>query len=158
MTPFKTVADQLGRSVDLALPRLTAIPDSTASQPRAPGKWSPKQVLGHLIDSAANNHQRFVRAQQPGALHLPGYVQDHWVNVQHYNDRSWADLVELWSAYNRHLAHVIAHIPESAQDLECLIDPYPPVTLGYLATDYVDHLWHHLSQIGIHRDAPPRGD
>lgn len=149
MTTFKAVADRLVHSVDSALPALAAIPDTSATEPRAPGKWSPKQVLGHLIDSAANNHQRFVRGRQSGDLHLPGYVQDHWVDVQHYNARPWDDLVALWSAYNRHLAHVIARIPDSEQDKACTIDPDPPVTLGFLAADYVDHLWHHLNQIGI---------
>lgn len=149
MTSFHSVADRLAQSVETALPALARIPDRTASEPRAPGKWSPKQVLGHLIDSAANNHQRFVRGQQPGDLHLPGYAQEHWVGVQDYNARAWSDLIELWAAYNRHLAHVMARIPESAGDKPCRIDPDPPITLGYLAADYVDHLWKHLGQIGI---------
>lgn len=82
-------------------PQLLAVGEARAGAPRAPGKWSPKQVLGHLIDSAANNTQRVVRAQIPehlegGALHLPGYAQDAWVETQGHAERPWQQLIELW--------------------------------------------------------------
>ena len=146
--PFASVASELLEAVEAALPKLRSLSDVQAARPRAPGKWSPKQVIGHLIDSAANNHQRFVRAQEGSDLALPGYAQDHWVGCQHYQDRSWDDLTALWHAYNRHLAHVIGHIPEERRRVSCAIGADAPVTLGFLAHDYVVHLQHHLGQVG----------
>ena len=112
-----------------------------------PTKWSIQEILGHLIDSAANNHQRFVRAQNGGVLVFPKYEQDDWVSVQQYNERSWLELVELWRLYNRHLAHVIAGIAENKLSIECRIGPSEPVSLQYLVEDYLVHMKHHLKQI-----------
>jgi len=115
-------------------------------------KWSPKQVIGHLVDSAANNHQRFVRAQQGAELVFPGYEQDHWVTCQRYNDRSWDELTTLWRTYNRHVAHVVAQIPEDRRLIQCTVGSNDPVTLGFLVHDYVVHLRHHLAQLGAVHD------
>ena len=145
---FSAIANELLQVVDTALPTLRAISEREAALPRAPGKWSPKHVIGHLIDSASNNHQRFVRAQQ-GPLAFPPYAQEHWVSCQRYQDRPWDDLTSLWHAYNRHLAHVVRQIPEDRQLVPCTVEANTPVTLGFLADDYVVHLRHHLAQVGV---------
>jgi hypothetical protein len=143
---FATVARRLREEVTTAEPRLRSLDEERAGRAPAPGKWSPQQVLGHLVDSAANNHQRFVRAQQ-GPLDLPGYAQEHWVASQAYDQRAWSEVVTLWAAYNRHLAHVLERIPPALADVPCTIGGNPPEALVDVARDYVGHLRHHLRQI-----------
>lgn len=142
------MVSSLSSIVAIALPRLQSIPEDIAAQKPAPGKWSKKEILGHLIDSAANNHQRFVRLQLQPELTLPGYDQDNWVRLNRYQQTSWREIVTLWSAYNRHLATVIESLDDDARG-HVWHSPEGDVTLEFIATDYVRHLLHHLKQIGI---------
>jgi DinB superfamily len=146
---MRELSDQLRCLVEGAEPRLRQIPESESMRAALPGGWSRKQVLGHLIDSASNNHQRFVRAMLQPSLDFPGYDQEGNIRVQAVQETDWELLVSLWAAYNRYLAHVIAHIPPSQLDMKCRIGAGEPVTLGFLASDYLTHLRHHLRQIGV---------
>lgn len=141
------IAAELRTVVQAAAARLKALDEAGARARPDPTKWSIEEIVGHLVDSASNNHQRFVRAQEVDPLVFPRYEQDHWVRVQAYNELPWHDLVDLWSLYNRHLAEVIARIPQEKLSVECRIEPYPPVSLEYLAEDYLVHLKHHVEQI-----------
>lgn len=134
--------------VNAAEPKLRGISETESGQPILAGGWSRKQVVGHLIDSASNNHQRFVRAALQPSLDFPGYDQGGSVRVQAVQDADWQLLVALWAAYNRYLAHVIAQLPTSKLETACRIGSGDAVTLGFLATDYLTHLGHHLSQLG----------
>jgi hypothetical protein len=109
--------------------------------------WSKKEILGHLVDSASNNHQRFVRMQLADNLSLPRYTQDEWVAVQAYGNSPWEDLVRLWSSYNVHLAQVIRNVRVETLGNRCSVGGGEPVTLQYLMDDYLVHLKHHLGQI-----------
>src|SRR5262245_19874691 len=144
---MQSTLDEFKSMLDQAEARLGNITDLDSRQVRSSGKWSKKQVLGHLIDSAANNHQRFVRAQLDQKLVFPGYEQEGWVAVQHYQDENWATLVALWRYYNRHLLHVMTQVPNDRLSRPCLIGASDPVTLEFLMKDYVAHLKHHLEQI-----------
>ena len=144
---MRQTSSRLMRVVEETEKRLSAITEQESTTRSGDGKWSRKEVLGHLIDSASNNHQRFVRAQLDGALNFPGYQQDGWNRAQQYQSEPWANLVQLWASYNRHLAHVIAAMPDDAGARICVIGGGGPVTLEFLVTDYVVHLEHHLEQI-----------
>jgi RimJ/RimL family protein N-acetyltransferase len=148
----------LGEDLDVAEPALRRISDAAAGIPLGPGKWSRKEILGHLIDSASVNHERFLRAMSSDDLVFPGYDQDAWVSAQHHGASSWPALVDLWSAFNRHLADVIGHVPGEARlrpraphNLgDIAFRPLlagVPATLDYLMSDYVVHLEHHLGQV-----------
>lgn len=127
--------------------QLAQISEADSAVFPAPNKWSKKQILGHLIDSAANNHQRFVRVQLTDDLNLQGYAQNDWVTVQQYQKVAWRDLITLWQNYNQHILHIIAHIPAEKLAHKFQIEGGEKVTLGYWIEDYYNHLQHHLSQI-----------
>ena len=147
------LSSQLKDLIARAGRELALLTDSEAAEPVISGGWSRKQVLGHLIDSASNNHQRFVRASLQPALEFPGYDQAGNIRVQAPQEADWPLLISLWATYNRYLAHVIARLPESKLDTPCRIGSDRPVTLRFLATDYLTHLDHHLAQIGAVRPA-----
>ena len=155
---MRGAAELLRESVSAALPLLERIGDEESAEPRAPGKWSPREVLGHLVDSAANNHGRFVRAQLAEDLVFPGYEQEAWVRVQAYRAAPWAELTQLWRSYNLQLARVIDAIgeddltrPRARHNFHQLgwrkFSESEPATLQDLIVDYVQHLRHHLEQI-----------
>jgi hypothetical protein len=139
---------ELLRVIDAAEGSLRRVSEQESERPALHGGWSRKQVLGHLIDSASNNHQRFVRAAQADALDFPAYDTPGNVRVQAVESAPWPLLVDLWAAYNRYLAHVIRNLPADKLDVMCRIGPNQPMTLRDLAEDYVRHLMHHLQQIG----------
>lgn len=147
-----------GDTIESASARLLAISEEQSAVSRAEGKWSRKQIIGHLIDSAANNHSRFVRAQFTDDLIFPGYEQNNWVDSQRYQERDWSELVQLWKLYNRHILHIMKVMPDetrvklrSKHNLNVLasdqISPNEPVTLDWFMRDYVDHMKKHLGQI-----------
>jgi hypothetical protein len=134
----------LRTTVDAELPSLRALTDDRACQPRGPGKWCPKEELGHLIDSASNNHQRFVRAALGPEFRGPSYAQDDWVRIHGYRDMPWETLVSFWYQYNVLLAELLARVPENSLQNPCFIRDLPAMTLQFIAEDYVVHMRHHI--------------
>ena len=145
---MRELSGKLEHVVESARITLRQVSEAESNRPVLKGGWSRKQVLGHLIDSASNNHQRFVRAALQGSLEFPRYDQDGFVRVQAVESVLWPILVALWSSYNLYLAHVIAHLPADKLEAPCRIGEDDPVTLRFLAEDYLTHLLHHLRQIG----------
>jgi hypothetical protein len=114
---------------------------------RGASGWTRLEILGHLIDSAMNNHQRFVRAMAEGDLTWPGYDQVAMVRVQQFGRATPPLLIGLWESLNLFLARLIALIPSDRLTAFCVIGGDAPVTLEFLVTDYVAHMQHHLRQI-----------
>jgi hypothetical protein len=109
--------------------------------------WSRKEELGHLIDSASNNHLRFVRASLEPEFHGPSYDQNGSVKLHGYQELAWTDLVKFWQSYNRLLAELVKRIPEDKLQTPCTIGNGPAVTLRFVIEDYVAHMQHHLDHI-----------
>ncbi|MFI5203850.1 MAG: DinB family protein [Flavobacteriales bacterium] len=128
---------------------LRKIPDADFSKKPAPEKWSKQEILGHLIDSATNNHQRFIRIQfehEP----LIMYAQNEWNESSHYNNMKKEHVIHFWQTYNLHLAEVIKRIdPEKLHRKGIANDKIN--TLAWFITDYVEHMEYHLRQIVVYK-------
>ena len=129
-------------------PQLEAVSDADASWKQDANVWSPKEILGHLVDSAMHNHERFVGIALNEKLEFAGDDQNAWVNFQAWQDRPWLEIVALWNAYNLHIAWLIEQLPENSLEREATVFlSRKTVTLKWLVEHYVQHLEHHLGQI-----------
>lgn len=145
---MKKTADELKQIVVQFYPQLQNLKEPAVSQrKRGPDKWSQKEILGHLIDSACNNQQKFVRMMQQEHLEFPGYQQDEWVALQQWARADFREMIDLWAAYNRHIAHLVETIDPRFHSHTITIEGAGPFTLEFIMPDYVEHLKHHLKQI-----------
>ena len=152
------LAAELRAAVRDGMQWMTAVPElDTGRRPR-PGGWSPKEIVGHLIDSASNNHGRFVRGALEESLVFAPYDQEGWVRLQRYQDQGWRTLLERWAAFNEQVAVSIENVPESALTRRRAAHNFDriawktiastePATLEYFIRDYIGHLRHHLAQV-----------
>lgn len=144
---MKIIADDLRKTLNLVLPLLKDISDADAAYKPLPNKWSKKEILGHLIDSACNNQQKFVRTMTRPEVIFFGYEQDAWVESQKYNAADWQSLIDLWNAYNLHIAHIIENVQVEMLENKISIENAGAFTLEFIMKDYAEHLKHHLNQI-----------
>jgi hypothetical protein len=144
---MRDIAREIRNTVDEALVPFNSMGFDEVSQKETSDSWSKKEILGHLIDSAVNNHQRFVRACTNDAADFPAYNQMDWVRVQQYNKSEWGGLVELWAAFNYHLSDLIERIPEEFLSASVNIGKEEPVSLEFVIRDYLRHLRHHMTDL-----------
>lgn len=155
---MENLAIKLKSAIQSVSENLNSLSEEAVSAKSNPDKWSKKEILGHLIDSAANNHQRFMNAQFKNDLIFNGYAQDQWVDYQDYQNAEWAELVSLFVAYNLHLCRVIDNIPAGLLKRQITdhnfhliafqtVPKGEPTSLAYFIDDYISHIEHHLGQI-----------
>jgi len=155
---LENLAIKLQSVIDLHSDQLQGLSEQQVSAKPNPDKWSKKEILGHLIDSAANNHQRFMSAQFKNDLIFNGYAQDEWVDYQDYQSADWKALVTFFISYNLHICRVIDNIPKgvlrrpsSDHNFHLIafksVAKGEPTSLSYFIDDYIGHIEHHLKQI-----------
>jgi hypothetical protein len=134
--------EYLQSTLDKELPNLRALTDEDAAV-SVRGGWTRKQEIGHLIDSATNNHVRFVLTLEDD-YRGPGYDQNGWVDLHGYQEMPWSTIVDFWYRYNCMLSALVARIPEARLSTLCTVGTTGPVTLRFLIEDYVRHMQHHI--------------
>jgi len=126
--------------------RMESIPEEEYARKPRPEKWSKKEILGHLIDSAQNNIRRFIVAQYEDLPHI-GYDQDQWVTLSDHQHAPAGELVILWRLLNRHMIRILSGIDPEAALRKCIMANGKEYTIEWMAADYCNHLLHHLHQV-----------
>jgi hypothetical protein len=141
------ISEEFRAGVDVLRATLLCVPADLADTPWRVGGWTRKQIVGHLLDSAANNRQRFVRAAADGYYSGPKYAQDAWVAAHGYAEQDWETLLRWWQVEHEILAAVVDRIPEERMGAECVVGDSAPVTLRFLIEDYLVHQRWHFAQL-----------
>ena len=126
---------------------LLAVPEEQEKVQWREGGWTHRQIVGHMLDSATNNRQRFVRAALDGSYSGPDYAQQGWVDLHGYAKTPWKQLLQWWLTEHELLSAVVDHIPEARLESSCMVGNNAPVTLRFLISDYLSHQHHHLQQL-----------
>jgi hypothetical protein len=142
---MKQTIEELKNLITIFADRFTAIPEPEFSYKPTPARWSKKEVIGHLIDSAQNNLRRFICSQYETIPPKITYDQEFWVASNDYQQAEKEDLILLWKLLNGRICNVLAKMPESNYIRQC--DTGSLKTLQWLAEDYVRHMKHHFNQI-----------
>ena len=141
---MKEIASKLNKIIDDHLPSLRSVGQEEFHFKPSPTKWTKKEILGHLVDSAQNNIRRFIVAQYDERPKIV-YNQDKWVAVTNYQQYELTDLIDLWYRLNKHLCHVLTFMPEETNNRQ--VETEQLHDLRWLAQDYISHLLHHLHQV-----------
>jgi hypothetical protein len=141
---MQKTASKLVAIINEYLPELNKLNEEGSSVKPLPHKWSKKEIIGHLIDSAQNNIRRFIVAQyeeNPGIR----YRQDDWVRINNYQSCSLTDLIDLWHLLNKQIVSILSNSSEEVMQRTCQTDISH--TIDWLAQDYIKHTKHHLHQV-----------
>jgi hypothetical protein len=146
---FKKLARDVESIIEQWFLKLLMLPTATISERKNQQDRSIKQILGHLIDSASNNHQRIVRLQYKRDLVFPDYRQDNdtWIAIQNYQNENWENLVNLWKYYNLHLIYIFQNVDEECLDHTWTDFEGNLVSLEKMIDDYLEHLQLHIKEI-----------
>ncbi len=148
------IAQHFRAELDSVYAALLALSPQLAEIPWRDGGWTRKEIVGHMLDSAANNRQRFVRAAIHGSFVGPDYAQAEWVAAHGYSGQSWATLLDWWKVEHAILAATVDRIPEERFDASCTVGENAPVTLRFVVEDYFRHQRWHLAQLTAPVAAP----
>ena len=144
---MKKVAKELEKVIELFRIEYLDLDESFAEVRIAEDKWTLKEIIGHLIDSASNNHQRFIRLKLSNEIEFPDYKSGEWLQIQNHNDMKFSDLLLLFFYYNKLMVNVILNIGEESLDHKWSIawdENSTFITLERLANHYVDHIKKHM--------------
>ena len=146
---FSPITHEIKKKVKTWKMELSKLSTNTITSRLNPEKRSIKQILGHLIDSASNNHQRIVRLQYSKELDFPDYNQndEQWVQLQNYQNANWKNMLQLWKSYNLHLINVITSVDQSKLNNSWQNFEGNTSTLQQMIEGYYDHIDLHLNEI-----------
>ena len=146
LVPDGDIEEILSKQRTKTITLLSSVSEESARKSYAPGKWTFKEVIGHMTDLERVMSYRMLAIARNESAPLPAMDQDQYVAAANFNKLSWEQLLAGFDTVRSNTLSLISTIDDAAWVRNGTV-MNSPVSIGTIVYGIAGHELHHLKVI-----------